>query len=59
MADPPASKINNSFTLYHTIPTFNYLEEGGFGKHFGERRKCWLPAFSPFPSIFLTLPKLI
>ena len=21
-------------------------------KHCGKRRKCWLPAFSPFPSIF-------
>ena len=22
-------------------------------KHCGNRRKCWLPAFSPFPSMFL------
>ena len=22
------------------------------GKHFGKRRKCWLPAFSPFPAMF-------
>ena len=21
-------------------------------KHCGERRKCWLPAFSPFPTVF-------
>ena len=21
-------------------------------KHIGKRRKCWLPAFSPFPSMF-------
>ena len=21
-------------------------------KHFGKRRKCWLPAFSPVPKIF-------
>ena len=21
-------------------------------KHCGERRKCWLPAFSPFPTMF-------
>ena len=21
---------------------------------FGKRRKCWLPAFSPFPTMFLT-----
>ena len=24
----------------------------GFGKHCGKRRKCWLPAFSPFPTVF-------
>ena len=22
------------------------------GKHYGKRRKCWLPAFSPFPRMF-------
>ena len=21
-------------------------------KHFGKKRKCWLPAFSPFPTMF-------
>ena len=29
--------------------------ELGFGKsrkHSGKRRKCWLPAFSPFPTMF-------
>ena len=25
---------------------------GKSGKHCGERRKCWLPAFSPFPKMF-------
>ena len=30
---------------------FEYF--GGKGrKHFGQRRKCWLPAFSPFPKMF-------
>ena len=24
----------------------------GYRKHCGYRRKCWLPAFSPFPSVF-------
>ena len=28
-------------THYHTIPTYNDSEEGGFGKHCGKRRKCW------------------
>ena len=44
-------------TLYHTIPTFNDLNREAFRKHCGERRKCCLPAFSPFPTMFSTLPK--
>ena len=44
-------------TLYHTIPTFNDPETEGFSKHFGERRKCWYPAFSPFPTTFSILLK--
>ena len=26
-------------------------------EHCGKRRKCWLPAFSPFPTMFSTLPR--
>ena len=44
-------------TLYHTIPPFNNPKKKGFGKHCGKRRKCWLPAFSPFPTMFSTLSK--
>ena len=44
-------------TLYPTIPTFNDLENEAFWKCCGKRRKCWLPAFSPFPTIFSTIPK--
>ena len=47
----------NSLILYHTIPTFNDFKEGGFGKHCRKRRKCWKPAFSPFPTMFSTHPK--
>ena len=39
------------------IPNFNDLEKEAFWKHCGKRRKCWLPAFSPFPIKFSTLPK--
>ena len=46
-----------SLTLYHTIPTFNDPTEGAFRNHCGKRRKCWLPAFSPFPTVFSTLCK--
>ena len=44
-----------NLTLYHTIPTFNDPEKEGFWKHCGKRRKCWYPAFSPFPAMFSTL----
>ena len=47
----------SSLTLYHTILTFNDPEKEGFCKHCGKRRKCWLPAFSPFPAIISTLTK--
>ena len=46
-----------SLTLYHTIPIFNDPEEVAFRKHCGKRRKCWKPAFSPFPRMFSTPPK--
>ena len=41
--------------LYHTIPTFNDPGKEA-RKHCGKRRKCWLPAFSPFPTMFSALP---
>ena len=34
-------------------PFFNNLEKEVFRKKYcGKWRKCWLPAFSPFPSAF-------
>ena len=30
----------------------NYLQGEAFRKHCQKRRKCWLPAFSPFPNVF-------
>ena len=41
----------------NTISTSNNPERGFFRKHSGKTRKCWLPAFSPFPTMFSTLPK--
>ena len=41
--------------LYHTMPCFNGPLKEAFWKHCEKRRKCWLPAFSPFP-MFFTLP---
>ena len=39
------------------IPTFNDLEKESFLKLCGKRRKCWWPAFSPFPTMFSTHSK--
>ena len=44
-------------TLYHTIPTFNDPEKEGLENIKGKREKCWLPAFSTFPTIIFTLAK--
>ena len=46
-------------TLYQTIQTFNDPEKEDVWKYSGKRRKCWKPAFSPFPTMFSTLPKTI
>ena len=44
-------------TLYHTILTYNDPKIEAFWKHWGKKRKCWYPAFSPFPTVFSTLSK--
>ena len=40
---------------YHKIPTYNDPEKEAFQKYCGKRKKCWFPAFSPFPTRFSTL----
>ena len=50
-------EINLLLTLYHTIPTLIDPKKGSFWKHCGKRRKCWKPAFSPFPTMFSTQSK--
>ena len=56
--------INAEFTKYHLNslphnPDFKqpWKKKKAFWKHCGKRRKCWSPAFSPFPTMFSTLPK--
>ena len=44
-------------TLYHTIPTSLDPKVEDFGNHYGKRRKCWVPALSPFLTVFSTLLK--
>ena len=44
-----------SRTPCHPILCFNNPEKEAFRKHCGKRRKCWLPAFSHFPTMFSTL----
>ena len=46
--------FEKSLPVYHTIPTLNDTGEEAFRKYYGKRRKCWLPAFSPFPTMFST-----
>ena len=41
-------------TLYQPISSFINPKNKGFWKHGGKRRKCWWPAFSPFPTVFFT-----
>ena len=52
------SKFKAFLTLYQTIPTFNTPEKRSFLKNnCGKRRKCFLAAFSPFPTMFSTHSK--
>ena len=46
-----------SLTLNHTIPTLNELSKEAFWKHCCKTRKCWLLAFSLFPTMISTLSK--
>ena len=39
-------QTDNKINVIHKLK----FEYGG--KHCGKRRKCWLPAFSPFPTKF-------
>ena len=51
-------------TNFQTVPNWRHLQMtnecdwqseicvGMSRKHGGKRRKCWLPAFSPFPTVF-------
>ena len=45
-------------TLDHTIPTFNDFDKEAFWKHCEKKRKCFSQAFSPFPTMFSTIPKV-
>ena len=45
-----------TLTLSHTITTFNDPAEGPYGRHCGEKRKRWIQAFSPFPTMLSTIP---
>ena len=46
---------NGSLSLYLTIATVKDNEKKDFGKHCWKRRKCWIPAFSPFPTMLSIL----
>ena len=44
-------------THSHSLTPFDVSRKEAFSKHCGKRRKCWSPAFSPFPTMFSTLSK--
>ena len=46
---------NGSLSLYLTIATVKDNEKEDFGKHCWKRRKYWIPAFSPFPTMLSIL----
>ena len=46
---------NGSLSLCLTIATIKNNEKEDFGKHCWKRRKCWIPAFSPFPTMLSIL----
>ena len=43
---------DEKFNVAKMIISLCDREEESFGKHCGKRRKCCLPAFSPFPKMF-------
>ena len=46
---------NGSLILYLTFATVKESEKEDFGKHCWKRGKCWIPAFSPFPTMLSIL----
>ena len=48
---------DKNLTLYLTILTFNDLEKEAYWKHCGKTRKCCLPVFYPFPTLFSIISK--
>ena len=51
LRDRAVSFVLLSLALYHTVSSFNDPETESC-KHRWKRRKCWSPAFSPFPTMF-------
>ena len=49
--------LHNSLTHFYTMTPFDMSGKDAFSKNCGKRRKCWLPAFSPFPTMFCTRSK--
>ena len=49
--------FGRGLTVSHAITTIDDPAEEPYGKHCWKRRKCWLPAFSPFPTMFPTIPR--
>ena len=51
-------RIFESVVLYLKFKApLQSLRKEAFRKHYGKRRNCWWPAFSPFPLMFSSLSK--
>ena len=48
----PQHFLKSSETLLHTMSRFTCSEKTAFSEPCGKKRKCWLPAFSRFPTWF-------
>ena len=46
---------NGALSLYLTMATVKDTEKEAFGEHCWKRRRCWIPAFSPFQTMLSTL----
>ena len=56
---PTSRNKRLKFHIYHRIPGFKDYGEITLRKPCGKRRKCWSPAFSPFPTKFSIISQII
>ena len=55
LEEPKIGISGKGLTLYHTMLTLNNPKNGAFEHIMEKGKKCWKPAFSPFPKLFSIL----